>query len=332
MIIDIHTHMINGDDLDNLVLQGGAIMKKRIEISPVITPRRPHATQVASRVDQMDRFGIDYQLATPIPTLDPTTMPVEAETSLRVCRAINEGMARITEKSRGRVLCAGAVPLDALEKGGLREMERAIKELGLKGFSVMTNIKGKPLDAPEFRPFWARAEELGAVIFIHPLDLSGNYYPPYETEYDLALVFGWPFETTLTLSRLVFSGVMEEYPNLKIVSHHLGGMIPFYWGRIEECYAPEFAARTKVNLKRPLKEYFSRFYYDTAVGNNPGAIRCTYELFGVERLVFATDAPFGPASGDERLRTYPGIINSLGLSQNDSAKILSGNARRILGM
>ena len=145
-------------------------------------------------------------------------------------------------------------------------------------------------------------------------------------------VFGWPFETTLTLARLVFSGIMEEFGNLKIFTHHLGGMIPFYWGRMEESYLPEYVKKTDVALRKPLKEYFGMFYYDTAVGNNPGAIKCAYEIFGVDQIVFASDAPYGPGTGDERLESYPKIIEQLGLPAADTAKILGGNAAKIFGI
>ncbi|MBI4330004.1 MAG: amidohydrolase [Chloroflexi bacterium] len=329
MIVDIHTHMINGKDLDALGAIGGEPVKKHVQSSRAMTGKKPQATDVSARLAQMDRFGIDYQLATPIPTLDPNHLSLDPATELKLARAVNDSMAGITERTKGRVLCVGSPPLASMAGEGPKEMERAVKGLGLKGFMVLTNIKGKPLDAPEFRPFWTQAARLDASVFLHPCD-AGARDRSYEADYDLMHVFGWPFETTLTLCRLVFSGIMEELPNLKIVCHHLGGMIPFYWGRIEESYVPEYVGKTSVNLKRPLKEYFSKFYYDTAVGNNPSALRCSYEIFGADQMVFATDAPFGPGTGDERLELYPKIIRGLGLPEKDTEKIMSGNARRIL--
>lgn len=329
MLIDIHTHMINGKDLDSLVGICGGPMKKAIEASRAFSSKRPQAMDVASRVAQMDRFGIDYQLATPMPSLDPNRLALDPATEVRACRAINDSMARITEQSKGRVLCAASVPFSDL-KEGVKEMERAVRGLGLKGFGVITNVNGKPLDAPGFRAFWTKAAELDVPVFLHPADPVRTDNRSYEVDYDLIVAFGWPFETTLALSRLVFSGVMEELGNLKIVSHHLGGMIPFYFGRIEEHYAPEFAPRTGVAVKRSFKEYFSKFFYDTAVGNNPGAIRCSYDLFGADQLVYATDAPFGAGNGDERQEAYPRIIKALGLPEKDTSKILGENARRLL--
>ena len=113
-------------------------------------------------------------------------------------------------------------------------------------------------------------------------------------------------------------------------------MIPFYWGRILETYEPENQKRIYDGqapiLPKPLFDYFSRFYYDTAVGGSAPAIRCTYEVFGVEHIVFATDAPWGPGTGEFRLAEYPKVIESLGLSKADNKKIFEDNARRMLNL
>ncbi len=146
--------------------------------------------------------------------------------------------------------------------------------------------------------------------------------------------FVWHFEKVLILSRLVFSGIMERYPSLKVVSHHLGGgMIPFFWGRINETYEPANQQRTIGRvLPKPLFDYFSRFYYDTAVGGSAPAIRCAYEVFGADQLIFATDFPWGPGSGESRLVNYPELIKSLGFSDADNKKIFEDNARRVLNL
>ena len=190
---------------------------------------------------------------------------------------------------------------------------------------------------PEFEPFWALAVEMDIPVYIHPNDPAGTTDRSYEAEYDLIHNFGWPYETVLMLSRLVFSGIMERYPTLKVLSHHLGGgMIPFYWGRILETYDPEnqkenYEARAPV-LPKPLFDYFSRFYYDTAVGGSALAIRCACEVFGADQLVFAIDAPHGRGTGEFRLAEYPKVIESLGFSELDKKKIFADNARRMLNL
>jgi aminocarboxymuconate-semialdehyde decarboxylase len=183
------------------------------------------------------------------------------------------------------------------------------------------------LDTPEFEPFWAQAAALGIPVFIHPRGPFKTDGRTYEGGYDLIHNLGWPFETALALHRLVFSGIMERYPNLKIISHHLGGgMVPFFLGRTIETYEiPKQEKLLGLVMPRPLSEYFSLFYYDTAVGGSAAAIRCAYEVFGAEKLVFATDAPNGPEAGVMRLRTYPDVIRSLKLSPAETEKIMSGN-------
>ena len=130
---------------------------------------------------------------------------------------------------------------------------------------------------------------------------------------------------------MVFSGFMDRFPNVKIVSHHRGGgMIPFFFGRTMETYTPEKQPRLiGKTLPRSLYDYFSSFYYDTAVEGSAPAIKCCYDVFGKEdRILFATDAPYGPGEG--RLETYPEVIRSLGLPERENEKIFSDNARKLL--
>jgi uncharacterized protein len=225
----------------------------------------------------------------------------------------------------------GNVPMGSIEQGGREEMERAISNLGLKALYLSSTINGKPLDLPEFEPFWAAVNELNIPVFIHPYRPIGCVEHKYEADYDFPHNFGFLFETTLVMSRLVFSGILDRYSNLKIVVHHLGGMIPFFWGRISETYEPSDQQRRigKV-MPKPLYDYFSRFYYDTAVGGSAAAIRCAYEVFGADQIIFATDCPNGPDKGEGRLASYPGVIKSLGLTEVENRKIFEGNARKIL--
>ncbi len=159
-----------------------------------------------------------------------------------------------------------------------------------------------------------------------------------EREYVILHSLGHPFETALTLSRLVFYGVMDRYPTLKIVNHHGGGMIPFFLGRLNETYLDRIdethASEDKrkpadLVMPKPLSDYFSRFYVDTAIGGSTSAIRCACDVFGAERLLFATDAPNGPDRGERRMADYPNIVRSVGLSETENEKIFAGNARKL---
>ena len=331
MIIDAHTHMIYGRYLDKLALPGEWGKKCMAHLNG-IARTRPHLIDLEQRIGQLDRNGIDFQVVTLQHVVDCNLLPGDAAAQLAVAKALNDNLARLMEDSKGRLIAVGCVPLAGFEPGGRQELERAMNTLGLKWINLPSNLNGKPLDLPEFEPFWAYAAANNIPVFIHPNHPASPAGRTYEAEYDLTHNFGWPFETTLALARLVFSGIMERYPNLKVVSHHLGGgMIPFFMGRTIETYdsagQPRFLGRV---LPKPLFEYFSKFYYDTAVGGSAPAIRCAYEVFGADQLLFATDAPWGPGTGEGRLAEYPKIIRSLGLSEKENQKIFSENTRKLL--
>ena len=337
MIIDAQSHAFHGKFLEQIIAAGGNWAKEELETDLKVAKVKPQYMDVDLRIAQMDKHGIDMQVVTTGHRLDVSRFPGDAAAKLSLAKALNENMVRLMEDSRGRLLAMGVIPLESFEQGGRQEVERAIKTLGLKGINLTSNINGKPLDLPEFEPFWALAAEMDFPVYFHPQGPIGNTDRPYEAEYDMVHNFGWPYETTLMLSRLVFSGIMERYPTLKIVSHHLGGgMIPFFWGRINETYHPSnqgiLPQVIKPVMTKPPIEYFSLFYYDTAVGGSAPAIRCAYEVFGADRMVFATDAPYGPGTGEDRLANYPDVIRSLGLSEAENRKIFADNALEMLGM
>ncbi|MFC2060225.1 amidohydrolase family protein [Chloroflexota bacterium] len=334
MIIDAHTHGFHGGYLEQMEDAGGQWVKERTAIARKRAIERPIYLDAGKRVEQLDRNNIDLQVVTPSCSMNPNLLPGDASAQLALTRAMNDNMARLMEDSKGRLLTVGTVTVVNFEQGGRQEMERAIRTLGLKAITLPSNIIGKPIDLPEFEPFWAQANDMGVPVYIHPRNPAGRTDRSYEAEYDLTHNFGWPFETALILSRLVFSGIMERYPTLKIVNHHLGGgMIPFFWGRINETYNPDDLEETIGHaLPKPLFDYFSRFYYDTAVGGSASAIRCAYDVFGADQLIFATDAPNGPGKGEIRLATYPNVVRSVGLSEEENKKILEGNIRKVLNL
>ncbi len=333
MIIDAHTHMLHGQYLDRLADAGGNWAKDVLAKIRGVTQRKPHFTDVALRLESLDRNGIALQVVTAEIWLDSNLLPGDVAAQLAYARVLNDSMARLMEDSKGRLLAGGSVPLVGFEQGGRQEMERAIKTLGLKAISLPAHINEKTLDLPEFEPFWAQAAEMGVPVLMsnHPALQTDR---SYEAGYDLLRTFKRPYTTALGLTRLVLSGIMERHPTLKVLGHHLGGMIPFVWGRISEFYNPEDHTNANIvrSLSKPPSYYFSLFYYDTAVGEHAPAIRCAYELFGADQIVFATDAPWGPGTGESRLATYPKVIESLGLSEAENKKIFADNARRIFNL
>lgn len=333
-IIDAYTHVLPLEvivEAKKILSSGALATYLDRQLSRAI--RFPHCSDIATRVTMMDKFGIDFQVAMPIPAFDPAMTNAKKSERFRLVRMINDIMAGIPRKSSGRIIPTGVIPLveDAEEDEAIDEIERAITELGLKGFMVPTNVNGKPIDAYNY--LWERCAKMDVPIFIHPASTPVSRDRPYENEYDLMHVFGWPFETTLVLSRLVLSGTMDRIPNLKVVGHHLGGMVPFFLSRISESYSRPRGRGKPVNethLKHQVHEYFKSFYYDTAVGGSQEAIRCGYSVFGADRLLFATDFPYGPEGGTKRLANYPNVVRSLGLGREEEERIFENNASKLL--
>jgi len=331
MIIDAHTHMFHKTYLEYLATNAGSWGKKIIDSAREITRIRPQLCDVGERLAQMERNGIDFQVTTLQHTFEVNLIPVDVVTQLAAARQLNDSLARLIEESKGRLIPAASVPLANYAEDNSKELERAIYSLGLKAVGIPSNVRGKAIDLPEFEPFWAQVAEMGIPVYIHPVAPAGHTDRSYEAEYDLIHNFGWPFETILMLSRLVFSGIMERYPTLKVIGHHLGGGLPFFWARTEETYDRKGQERTLGRvLPKPLFDYFSLFYYDTAIGGSAQSIRCAYEIFGADQILFATDAPWGP--GEYRLAKYPEVIRSLGLPEEDNRKIFADNAHRLLNL
>ena len=333
MIIDAYAHAYHGNYLSALERIGGDWIKQGILQIRNVAQSKPDYIDIALRLSHLDKYNIDLQVVTTGPRLDSSLCPGDTQMQLAVARAVNDNMARIMDDSKGRLISAATVPIRCFEQGGFQEMKRALKKLGLRAVCLPSNIEGKALDSVEFEPFWAEAAAMDTAVYIHPYRVAGHCKFSYEAEYDIPHNFGFPYETTVMLSRFVFSGMLERYPTLKIVTHHLGGMIPFFLGRTIETYDPS-KQQSKIgkSLPKQLIDYFSRFYYDTAVGGSAPAIKCAYEVFGAGQIVFATDYPMGPGSGENRLANYPKVIKSLRLPKEHNKMIFEDNARKILGL
>ena len=329
MIIDSHAHAFHGKYLESVSDIGGNWFKEKIAGLARI---KPQIFDINLRLEWLERNGIDRQVVTIHHALDSNLFPADSTVQLKLARSINDNMAHILEDTRGKMIPIASVPIIGFESGGILEMERAIVNLGLKGVSLPSNLNGKSLDSPELEPFWAKASEMKIPVFIHHNDPAGYAGRSYEADYNLMISLGWPFDTMLALCRIVFSGILDRYPGLKIVSH-MGGGLPFYWGRLNETYHPEAQLRTiGRKLPKPLLDYFSQFYYDTAIGGNAAAIKCMCDVFGTSQVTFATDAPWGPGTGEFRLQEYINVIKSLALSDEDKNKILGGNALRVINI
>ena len=246
----------------------------------------------------------------------------------------NDEMAELVSKYRDRFAAAIAcIPMHDMDVA-LRELDRAINQLNFKGVQIFTPINDKPLDSPEFFPLYEKMCEYNLPILLHP-QREGDY-PDYRTEevskYTLSSSLGWPYETTTAMVRLVLSGVLEKFPELKIITHHCGGMVPYMINRIAGFVeAGEIFGSRKGpgNLRKPVKEYLKMFYADTAIyGYTPG-LMCGYTFFGAQNLVFGTDMPFDSQFGLRYTRETIESIEQMDISDVEKKMIFEDNARRI---
>ena len=258
-----------------------------------------------------------------------------------LAKVANDGMAEYVAKYPDRFPgFIASMPMNNPD-AALEEIDRAIKDLKAVGVQFFTNVKGKPLDLPEFKPLFEKMANYDLPIWIHPA--RGANFPDYLTEdkskYEIWWTFGWPYDTSAMMARLVFGGYFDAFPNLKIITHHLGGMVPYFEGRVGPGLE-QLGARTSdedyssvlKNLKKPHLEYFKMFYADTALfGSYTGTV-CGLEFFGADNVLFASDSPFDPEKGPGYIRETIKIVDALPISDEDRQKIYEGNARRLMKM
>jgi aminocarboxymuconate-semialdehyde decarboxylase len=258
-----------------------------------------------------------------------------------LCKIANDGLAELCRKHPDRFVgFVAQAPLGATD-GGVRECERAMRELGAAGVQINTNVAGKPLDRPEFEPFWAHMNKAGKPVWVHPTRAASmpDYFDEQRSLYEIWWTFGWPYETSVFMARMVFSKTLDKYPALKIIAHHLGAMVPYFEGRVGPGW-DQLGARTSdedyVSLRKSLKkrplDYFKDFYADSAVFGSRAATECGLSFYGVDHVVFASDSPFDPEKGPGYIRETIKILDGLDLSKEDRDKIYYKNIEKLTGM
>jgi predicted TIM-barrel fold metal-dependent hydrolase len=221
----------------------------------------------------------------------------------------------------------------------LREAERAISALNARGIQIFTNVNGKPLSNPEFFPLFEFMAAQDLPIWIHPMrgPQFSDYASENHSENEIWFTFGWPYETTACVTRLIYSGLFDKLPNLKIITHHMGGMIPFFAEKIALGFQQIFhgapdrnPVAEKAGLKKPVKDYYRMLYADTALNGSAAATVCGHAFFGTERALFATDAPFDSLGGRQLIQGTIDAVESLAITDDEKARIFEHNARALL--
>ena len=280
---------------------------------------RGRMTEYDDRLKDMDRMGVDMQFVMPPPPQCYHTLP--ADIAVPAARMVNDGIAEYVAGHKDRFIPCGTVPMqDGTESA--KELERCIKTLGFKGVEILTNVVGREISDPAFAPFWKKAEELGALVVIHP---NGFTEGKRLSRFYFNNVIGNPFETTLALHYLIFDGVLERHPNLKILAVHGGGYLGAYSGRIDHAWGAR--SDSHADLPQPPTHYLKKVFFDTVVFT-PLQLEALVKTFGVDHIVMGTDFPFDMIEADPI-----GHVASVdSLDETSRAAITGGNAKKLLGL
>ncbi len=330
MIIDVFAHLLTPRYLHERNTRAGAGFGTQYA---KYWRANPGLTDLDIRFRVMDQYPEVRQILTIAgPNVESITKPADA---VECARIANDEMAELVAKHPDRFIAACAcLPMTDVE-ATLGEIRRAIDQLGFKGIEIFTDINGKPLDAPEFLPIFDLMQAYDLPILLHPR--RTNSTPDYSTEdrskFLVYTNFGWPFESSAAMARLAFGGVLERFPGLKIITHHAGGLIPFFHKRIELSWdfnVERMGYQTDgQTLSRAPLDYYRMFYCDTAIQGNTPALMCALEFFGADHMVFATDTPYDNELGTRVYRETIPAVDAMPISNADRSKIFEGNARRL---
>ncbi len=281
--------------------------------------RREVMTGIEPRLRDLDAAGIDVQVVAPPPGQCYFTL--RPEHAVPATRMVNDGMAAFTARRPDRLLGFGTVAMQEPAEA-VRELERCMGPLGLKGVQILTNVAGRELSDPAFEPFWERAAALGAPVMIHP---NGFTEGERFRRFYFNNVVGNPLDTAMALHFLIFDGVLERHPALKILAVHGGGFLPAYSGRIDHAWGARSDARG--GLPKPPTHYLRQVWLDTIVFT-PHQLEYLVRVFGPGRIVMGTDYPFDMAESDPL-----GHLASVeSLDDATRAALAGGNAKRLLGL
>jgi aminocarboxymuconate-semialdehyde decarboxylase len=315
--VDVHAHCAVPEAL--------ALMNLKLE-GRGLRPDLDMATQVSVRLQAMDEQGIDVEAL----SINPNWYKTDRDLAKQIIKIQNEKLAEACAANPERFVAFATVALQHPDLAA-EQLEEGVKKYGLRGAGIGGNVAGEEISDPKFHPFWAKAEQLGVVVFIHPQGdgapaqlgqrFKGNGY--------LSNVIGNPLETTIALSHLIFEGTLDKFPGLKIIAAHAGGFLPSYSGRSDQgCPTrPDLCpGGTHGAIKKKPSEYLKQLYYDTMVFNPEGVRHLVAEV-GASQLLVGTDFPFPWTKTAVDL-----VLQTPGLSDTDKTAILGGTASQLLGI
>jgi len=301
--------------------------------SPLLDIRNPTLFDLETRFRVMDKFeGLMHVLSLGVPPLEAIA---DSNKSADLAKMVNDEMAELVFRYPDRFAAAVAsLPLNNVD-ACLDEIDRAMNDLKFRGIQVFTNVNDKPLDSPELFPIYEKMEQYNLPIFIHPWRVINfaDYKSEEKSQYLIHLIFGWPYDSTVAMMRLVFGGILEKYPKLKVVAHHCGAMIPFLWQRIAHAMdGHEMVGKGpfKNKLTKAPIEYFKMLYADTAINDNTKGLECGLEFFGTDHLIFASDMPYDNQLGERKTRENINAVEKMDIDDTEKKKIFEDNVRNLM--
>jgi aminocarboxymuconate-semialdehyde decarboxylase len=316
-VVNAKTAHLNAAQYDPTVIYANALTNETNKKQ--MATRAPKLTGVTERLMDMDRMGVDIQAVCPAPY--HFFYFTEPGYGAELSREVNEGIAQVAADTPDRFVGMGTVPLQDSQLA-IKELNYCVKNLGMRGIEICTNVNGKNLTDPSLKldKFFARCEELGVVIFMHPL---GYTQADRLTNHYFNNVIGNPLDSTVAVSHLIFDGVLQRYPKLKFVVAHGGGFIAHYWARMDHAWRARPDCRTII--KNPPSSYLEKFYFDS-ITFDPEMLKRLIEKFGADHVVLGTDYPYDMGEEDplgliKQVKRLPKAARDL---------IQGGNAARLL--
>jgi len=326
MIIDVHTHYRSKMIFEELIKRGQMRIvvdsdgRKHVydgEMFVFTMPEQYAEPDIEKRIAYLDQHGIDMQVLS-----TPRSSDYSAEDGPDLARITNDGIAAVVKKYPSRFIGLASIPIKNKAKA-FDELDRAVNELGLKGICISANIGGISLDSDYLRPLYKKITDLDIPIFVHPGFPAGA---DQMKDYGLIPIVGFEFDLILAQVRLIYGGVLEEFPTLKFIFSHLGGGTPFLKERIENGWGfAKIVPDKKAKISKSPSYYLEKLYFETVSFYKP-AIMCTIQCSGADKLLFGTDYPLYPL-GDIPYSIK--IMKELDLCQSDKGKILGENAKRL---
>ena len=324
-VIDVHTHMFTTKWLELLQQEGGSYNiqtrpDRQREVfrgnTPVVIPQKGHFDWEL-RIKHMDEAGIDVSV---VSLTCPNVYWGGEEVSVRAAREANDNVAEAQSRYPDRIRWFASLPWEYPQRA-VEELERSCAQ-GAAGVMVLANVAGRSLTDPMFAPIWAQIDRLGLPVLVHPTDPPGVDQMDM-TKFDLSWSVGFMFDTTLAITRMIFEGFFDAYPNLKIIASHGGGTLPYLVGRFEKGDQVELASRRQ--MKRKPTDYLRHIYYD-CITYNPGALQYLISVVGPSQVMFGTDWPHW-------VHDTPGAFTNTALLPADQMKaVRGGNATKLFGL